>query len=138
MAPEDLAVMHARAFARLRPWSAQEFSDLLGNPLVFLCTAPHAFALGRGVADEAELLTIATDPDHQGKGYGAACLRAFETEARQRGAERIFLEVDSVNAPALGLYRGAGFETCARRKGYYRFSDGQRADAIVMAKRLLP
>ena len=35
-------------------------------------------------------------------------LRAMAQEARQRGIERVFLQVDQHNAPALALYRRAG------------------------------
>ena len=137
MTPESLADLHARAFARLRPWSAGEFSDLLRNPHVFLCPSPpHAFALGRAVADEAELLTIATDPKVRRSGHGMHCLQAFEFEAIRRGARRCFLEVDSENAGAIRLYETAGYTVAARRKGYYALTGGAHADAIVMAKTL--
>ena len=136
MGPEALAALHARAFTRLRPWSAGEFTELLQSPLVFLCPAPNAFALGRVVADEAELLTLATDPGHRRTGQGAACLNAFETQALIRGAIRAFLEVDSENRAALRLYETAGYQTSTRRKHYYALPGGQRADAIVMVKPL--
>ncbi|MCF3593493.1 GNAT family N-acetyltransferase [Rhodobacteraceae bacterium LMO-12] len=136
MTPESLADLHARAFTRLRPWSAQEFSNLLQSPLVFLCPGEHAFALGRAVDDEAELLTLATDPDRQRNGYGTTCLKTFEAQAIIRGANRAFLEVDSENEGALRLYQTAGFETVALRKGYYALSGGRHSDAIVMAKAL--
>lgn len=136
MTADALAALHACAFTRLRPWTAQEFSSLLQSPLVFLCREPHAFALGRAVADEAELLTLATDPDHQRKGYGATCLETFEAEALIRNASRAFLEVDSENFAALELYQKAGYERVGRRKGYYIFADGHITDAILMVKRL--
>lgn len=136
MTPESLAVLHARAFNHLRPWSAAEFSSLLQSPHVFLCAGQHAFALGRAVADEAELLTLATDPHHLRNGHATACLKAFEAQALTRGASRAFLEVDSENKNALWLYQKAGFETATRRKHYYRLSDGRHADAVIMVKAL--
>ncbi|UYV36186.1 GNAT family N-acetyltransferase [Rhodobacteraceae bacterium D3-12] len=136
MTPDALATLHARAFARLRPWSAPEFASLLTSPHVFLVTLPHAFALGRAVADEAELLTIATDPAHQRSGMGTACLKAFETAAVDRGAAQCFLEVDSENTAALALYRRFGFTSTGRRADYYSLPNGMRADAILMAKPL--
>ena len=137
MKADALAALHARAFTRSRPWSAGEIEALLRSPLVFLCTTPQAFALGRVVDGEAELLTIATDPAHQRKGHGGACLRAFETEAEQRGAQRVFLEVDSENEAALRLYQMAGYNGISHRWDYYSLSDGRRVDAIIMAKPLL-
>jgi len=133
MTPEALAAIHARAFAgQGRAWSAAEFADLLAGPGAFVAGEAHAFALGRVVAGEAELLTIATDPVCRRAGHARACLGAFENAARARWAETIFLEVAEDNAAALGLYAGAGFAQIARRKGYYV---GGR-DAIVMRKAL--
>ena len=44
----------------------------------------------------------------RGQGLAACVLRAMAQEARQRGIERVFLQVDQHNAPALALYRRAG------------------------------
>ncbi|MEZ5716069.1 MAG: GNAT family N-acetyltransferase [Paracoccaceae bacterium] len=136
MTPDALAALHARAYDRLRPWSAGEFTALLDSPHVFLCAVPHAFALGRAVADEAELLTIATDPAHRRQGLARAQLSAFDTEAASRGAARALLEVDAENAAAIALYLGAGYQVLATRPGYYALPDGSRADALIMARSL--
>lgn len=136
MTPEALARLHERANNRLRVWTAAEFQALLGDRHCILCDLPHAFALGRAVADEAELLTLATDPDHRRAGLGRTCLAAFESAAFQRGARVAFLEVDAENAAALGLYRSSGYTVAARRAGYYRLRDGRRADALILRKRL--
>jgi N-acetylglutamate synthase len=47
-------------------------------------------------------------------------MRAMATEARQRGVERVFLQVDASNAPALSLYQRLGFET-AWGYAYWRY-----------------
>ncbi len=133
MTPEALADTHARAFAgQGRAWSAAEFAALLASPHVFVTGDARGFALVRVIADEAELLTLATDPDHRRQGHARACLVAFFAEARARGAATAFLEVAEDNAAALALYRGAGFTQTARREGYY---PGGRA-AVVMQKHL--
>ena len=44
----------------------------------------------------------------RGQGLAPCVLRAMAQEARQRGIERVFLQVDQHNAPALALYRRAG------------------------------
>lgn len=137
MTPEALAQLHARAFTRSRPWSSSEFADLLASSGAFLTTNQHAFALGRVILDEAELLTIATDPLKQRSGHGLACLSAFETDAMARGATRCFLEVDSENTAAIKLYERSGFTSAGIRKGYYALPNGTRADAVLMTKPLL-
>ena len=51
---------------------------------------------------------------------GRQVMRAMATEARQRGVERVFLQVDASNAPALSLYQRLGFET-AWGYAYWRY-----------------
>lgn len=137
MTPDTLADIHARAFAgQSRGWSAEEFSRLLSSDTGFVVGGAAAFAVGRIVADEAEILTLARDPDVRGQGLGKKILEDFEQNAAQRGASRIFLEVAETNAPALRLYRDAGYAEIARRAAYYTRPDGARADALILEKRI--
>lgn len=132
-----MAATHARAFAgHGRAWSAAEFRDLMQSDLVFLSGDAHAFAIGRAVAEEAELLTLATDPAHRRAGLARACLHAFETQAASRGATAAFLEVAEDNAPARALYQVAGYAETGRRKGYYASRTGDAIDAILLRKTL--
>lgn len=48
---------------------------------------------------------------HRGRGLAGAVMRAMALEARGRGIERVFLQVDASNAPALSLYQRLGFTT---------------------------
>ena len=136
MTPEALATLHGRAFAgQGRAWSADEFADLLNSPHAFAVRDVHSFALGRVVADEAELLTLATDPAHHRQGHASRVLAQFEAAASERGAARAFLEVAADNAPAIGLYISHGYTRIARRAGYYDTPSG-RVDAVIMEKYL--
>lgn len=135
MTPDALAHLHERAFAgQGRPWSAAEFADLLDSDLVFIVGDDRAFALGRVVVGEAELLTLATAPEHQRTGLGRARLAGFEAHAQALGATRFFLEVAADNAAAIGLYQQAGYVQIGRRKGYYARTGGAPVDAVVMEK----
>jgi len=137
MTPETLAATHARAFAgQGRGWSAAEFGDLLDSPHVFAVGDARAFALGRTITDEAELLTLATDPAHRRAGLARAALAAFEARARARGALRGFLEVAAGNTAARALYAEAGWREGARRRGYYPGPGGEAEDALVLEKHL--
>lgn len=136
MTPDGLASLHARAFKAQRPWSAAEFAALLASPHVFLTQTENAFALGRVVVDEAELLTLATDPDYQRQGLGRKMLAAFEAAAQKRGATRAFLEVAADNTPAIALYTSARYQRDGLRPGYYRTGDGQAIDAALMSRAL--
>jgi ribosomal-protein-alanine N-acetyltransferase len=136
LTPAQMAAAHAAAFTQSRPWSALEFAALLDSPLVFAAGDDRCFALVRVIADEAELLTIATDPAHQRQGLARACMADWESAAHARGAAEAFLEVAEDNAPAQALYRACGFAECGRRAGYYRRKDANPADAILMRKSL--
>lgn len=131
-----LADIHARAMEVPRPWSAAEIEALLRQPGVFLCAIENGFALGRVVADEAELLTLAVAPEARRRGQGRRLVAAFLTEAAARAAGLAFLEVAATNAPAIALYRAAGFGQTGRRPGYYRSGSGAGVDALVMQRAL--
>jgi len=129
-----MAAIHAAAYRQGRPWSEAEFRDLIAAPLVFALGDARAFALIRVVADETELLTIATHPAHQRQGLARALMAGWQAEAAQRGARRAFLEVAHDNAPARALYGACGFAECGLRRGYYARPDSPAADAVVMAR----
>jgi ribosomal-protein-alanine N-acetyltransferase len=78
------------------------------------------FAAFRRVIDEAELLNIAVDPDHQHQGIGRALLEEARKRLLKLGARRVFLEVRRTNEPALQLYYSVGFGLHSLRKDYYR------------------
>ena len=133
MTPEALAALHARCFpAHPRPWSAAEFSDLIGNRLNFLLIRPQGFLLGRVVADEAELLTLAVAPEARRQGLGRALLNEFALTSSARGAREAFLEVAADNAPAIALYAGNGWDRAGQRRDYY----APGIDAIIMRRGL--
>jgi [ribosomal protein S18]-alanine N-acetyltransferase len=137
MTPAELAILHARAFTTPRPWSEAEFAALLADPLAFLLVEGDAgFLLGRAVAGEAELLTIAVAPEARRLGLGRKLVSRFIYQARLRGAESAFLEVAEDNAAALGLYMTAGFSEAGRRRRYYRTPGGRDIDALVMIRAL--
>lgn len=130
---ETLARIHALCFAGApRPWTAAEIAALLARPECHLSAVADGFALGRTVAGEAELLTLAVAPRARRAGLGGRLTAAFEAEARARGAETAFLEAAVDNAPALALYARAGWREVGRRRGYF----GPGADAVVLRKDL--
>lgn len=134
--PEAMARLHAACFTTPRPWSAAEIGDLLASPHVFALTAPEGFLLGRAVAGEAELLTIAVAPTARRNGIGARLVAAFLAEAQARGADLAHLEVAAGNQPAIALYAATGFAPAGRRPRYYHHPDGRAEDALILSRRL--
>ena len=131
-----MAALHAAAFTQSRPWSELEFSGLLATSGTFAIGHSDAFALVRVIADEAELLTIATHPARRRLGLARALMRAWEAEAAARGAGQAFLEVAEDNLAARALYAATGYAETGRRKGYYARATGPAVDALVLARPL--
>jgi len=78
------------------------------------------FAAFHRIIDEAELLNLAVDPEHQHQGVARALLENARNRLRRMGTRRLFLEVRPSNKPALGLYYSIGFALHSMRKSYYR------------------
>lgn len=138
MTPADLAALHRACIAVPPPWPEAAFRGLSADPLCFLLTEPGGFLVGRAVAGEAELLTLAVAPGARRRGIGARLVQRFLDQARRRGAARAFLEVAADNAPATALYVRAGFALTGLRRAYYRTPDGRPVDALAMARDLGP
>jgi [ribosomal protein S18]-alanine N-acetyltransferase len=138
---EACARLHAEGFAH--PWSMEEITGLIATSSTVGAAALdpvdgglRGFVLSRLAADEAEILTIAVESTHQGRGVGRALLSENLRQAANAGAKTMFLEVAEDNASALALYDRFGFAKVGKRAGYYRHKDGTRATAIVMRKSL--
>ncbi|MCB5200325.1 GNAT family N-acetyltransferase [Loktanella sp. TSTF-M6] len=136
MTPAILAQVHAAAFDRDRPWSADEFADLLASPLVITVGDDRAFAMGRVIAPELEILTVACRRDMQRQGLGQACVLALLLAGQQKGAQTAFLEVADDNLAARHLYDRLGFEKVGVRRAYYDRTNGPAVDALVLSKAL--
>lgn len=136
MTPEAIARLHSAAFAPEPGWSADEFRGLLATPGTRLTTAEGAFLLGRAIAGEAEILTLATAPAARRRGLGRAVLRDFVDLAQREGCDRLFLEVAVDNGPALALYAGNGFVEVGRRRAYAARRGQTAVDALIMELRI--
>lgn len=156
MTPDDLAGLHARAMRHAGAWSSDAFSETLAQACTVIVTDPPSslpkypgggpegrgqrpllgFALGRVVADEAELLTLAVDPSMQRRGIGSALLSAFEDRVCTLGARQAFLEVAEDNTAAIGLYRSQGWSEAGHRAAYYPRAGRKSANALILRKSL--
>jgi ribosomal protein S18 acetylase RimI-like enzyme len=61
------------------------------------------------IAGYREITTVATMPEHEGRGYATAIVRALVERIHARG-ERPFLTVRTDNTRAVGIYRRMGFK----------------------------
>lgn len=121
-------------------WSADQVLSALAMPGTTVTLAieddpasrPAAFALVRQVADEAELLLIAVEPGHRGKGLGGRTLDYAIETCSNSNIRHMFLEVRAGNTAAISLYKSRGFEVVGKRPGYYRAENGTLHDALTM------
>ena len=104
---EKLAEELARGWARL--WIAR--ADASGPALAFL--------LAWHVADELQILDVATHPTVRRQGFAAALVQHALTYARENHVRQLVLEARRSNTPALTLYRASGFFATAVRRNYY-------------------
>ena len=138
--PAEIAKIHARCFEH--PWSNGVFADLAVKPHHRLYALEDngrvvSFIVLAVVAGEAEILTLATDPDAQGRGWGRRLLDGVIAELRTEGQEALFLEVAVDNVPALALYNRCGFERTGLRKAYYSRKIGPPVDGHILRLALI-
>ncbi len=81
--------------------------------------------------DEAEIQTLAVDPDYHGRGIGTQLFAKLINTLRERGAAFVYLEVRPSNTPAIKLYEHFGFQVFGNLEKYY--SNG---DALLMMRNL--
>ena len=146
---DQLMAVMAAAFdpAFGEAWSRRQVEDALvvgrcsyrlicaagGNPEAGAAAA--GFYLSRTAFDEEELLLLAVDPSARRRGLGQTLIDWLRTDARERGARRLLLEMRRGN-PAERLYCRNGFAVIGERPGYYQKPDGQRTDAITFSCQL--
>jgi [ribosomal protein S18]-alanine N-acetyltransferase len=143
----DIAIIDALMQAAFEPrfgeaWTRNQCLGILAMPGIWLTIAsidgaPAGFALCRAVADEAELLLLATAPVFRRRGVASALLRAVEADATRLGVATLHIEVREGNE-AIKLYRNWGFRKIGQRREYYRGSDGQVFDALTFQRKLRP
>ncbi|MEZ5967497.1 MAG: GNAT family N-acetyltransferase [Hyphomonas sp.] len=140
--PDDAGRMgrlHMRCFDQ--PWSAVSFRGMLLDPTILSLGIEidghlAAFIVAQTVAGEADILTVATSPDHRRKGLAATLIRALIARLGERGIARVTLDVAEDNAPARALYTAEGFSEDGRRPRYYTAARDIPVDAILMSRKL--
>jgi [ribosomal protein S18]-alanine N-acetyltransferase len=135
---DALARLETERFASDR-LSRRSLRSLMRSPSACLLVATrgedpvgYAVLLIRRGSRSARLYSIAVAAEAAGRGVGSRLLSAIEEMARQRGADRLRLEVRADNPAVAGFYERAGYQPVGHRPGYY--GDGMRA--LLLARKL--
>jgi len=80
-------------------------------------------------ADEAEIITVATDLRYRRCGIARALMKRMLADAAAQGGAMMYLDVRASNSAAIALYESLGFAHIGVRRGYY---SRPREDAVLM------
>ena len=119
------------------PWTYRMFVEGFSSKLFYgVCAVEDGEIVGYAcetvLFENAEVDNIAVAESCRRRGVGKKLLKKLETEAKERGARVILLEVRVSNAPAMTMYLKEGFKGIYVRPRYY--PDGE--NAVVMQKEL--
>lgn len=97
-----------------------------------------AYIMACRVSDNSlDIESVAVDPEYRGRGLAKALFKHIEDIAKQRGYERIELEVREHNLEAIGLYEKLGFKKTEFLKNYYMEKLNGSRNAYRMEKSLI-
>ena len=82
--------------------------------------------------ETSDLENVLVAEEYRHSGVGTSIVNALLAEAKERGAEKVFLEVRVSNSAAMKMYLSCGFVGVHARTRYY--SDGE--DCLVMVKNI--
>ena len=140
--PQRLGPCDAAALSELEtlcfsaPWKLDQIKSALRLPHFIAYGIKfqgvlHAYIALAHIADELEVLNLATRPTVRRAGLARSLLRHTFDEALRLGVKRIILEVRIGNTPARNLYTSFGMTQIGVRQHYYA-DTGE--DALVLHK----
>ncbi len=118
-------------------WSFGTIASAFENPSYEMLVAEDGGEIiGYGCTcttlENCDLENVLVAEEYRRGGVGKAILNALLENAKERGAEKVFLEVRVSNSAAMLLYLSCGFKGVHARTRYY--SDGE--DCLVMVKEI--
>lgn len=122
VAPPDVSILVRRAIFRgyVFRWAWRWLIGRYGfglRPVWVLLSDKWAILRSKGAAEEssdARILSIAVDPDYQGRGLGKKLTAAALDILRDSGVHKIMLEVREWNEAAYHIYKKFGFREVGR------------------------
>ncbi|MEU8773855.1 GNAT family N-acetyltransferase [Streptomyces sp. NPDC048606] len=105
------------------------FVALDGGVLCGFVAVAHSAWNRRLVVEDIEIA-----PTHRGRGIGRSLMELAADFARERGAAHLWLEVSTVNAPAVHAYRRMGFTLCGLDTTLYDGTPAAGEQALFMSR----
>ena len=126
MALEQGSIVH--------PWDSKAIESLIVDPNKKCLVADlHGEVVGyvgaETVLDECNIGNIVTHKGYRGRGFASVMMEILLSGLKNKGINKIFLEVEHDNEPAIALYEKFGFVRYGLRRDYY----GQGKDAVLMS-----
>lgn len=134
--PEQVIALDQSFFPH--PWSAQQWKDLNPEQHCLFTSALENLTIGFALFsivpgdDMAHLYKILLNPLYRRSGHSHQFWSEIVPLLKSKGVHRVYLEVESGNAAAIGFYKKEGFKLLRTNQGYY--SNGQ--DALIMESML--
>ncbi|MFI8553314.1 ribosomal protein S18-alanine N-acetyltransferase [Psychrobacter sp. NPDC077938] len=126
-------------------WSQKTLTELLEQDSICLLIAydqakeegvSHreivGYCLYQMTFEQAEVLRIGTEPEHQRQGIASQVLNRLHELLQLNQVESLLLEVRADNTAAIALYEQQAFSIIHRRKGYYKMPHKPAVDALIM------
>ncbi len=119
------------------PWPEREFRNTITRQeYLYLVETQKEQIVGYGgllmIGEEGDIISIAVRPECRNRQIGRRLLEELLQRGSAEGVSAFTLEVRVSNAPAIHLYKKAGFVPVGVRPGYY---EKPREDALIMWKR---
>ncbi len=118
---KELATIHHSSFVGNDIWTEDFFVKQLQSSAMGLAYSVDkkiiSFILFQQAADIVDILTFATLPNCRRQGHAKNILQTLVNLLPKDN--KLFLEVNENNAPAIKLYQDAGFAKVSLRKNYY-------------------
>ena len=129
---DTVAAIEEKSFAM--PWKREDFWREAKNELATYIVGELdgkivAYAGAWVSFNQAEVMSVAVDPELRGQGVGTILFGELIKAVKARGATAITLEVRPSNEAAIKLYKNFGLRSVGRRRGYY-LDNGE--DALIM------
>jgi len=133
---ETIALIEQQMFSD--PWSERAIIETFARKQSLILTAGEGpvimgYLIFYYALDEGEIARIAVLKKYQNQGVGSHLIGELEKLCRQKGVDKLFLEVRESNRTAVNFYRKLGFENNGIRRKYYA---EPAEDAVLMSREI--